>query len=42
MSWKVQESVKTAIENMTELKVLAINIHVQGINLGKTNDKIDE
>ena len=42
VSWKVQESVKTAIENMTELKVLAINIHVQGINLGKTNDKIDE
>lgn len=42
VAWKVQESVKTAIENMTELKVLDINIHVQGINLGKTTDLIDE
>ncbi len=41
-AWNVQESVKTAIENMTELTVLAINVNVHGINLSKTNDKIDE
>ncbi len=41
-AWNVQESVKNAIENMTELKVIAINVNVHGINLGKTNDKIDE
>lgn len=41
-AWKVQECVKAAIENMTELKVQGINIHVQGINLEKTNDIIDE
>ena len=42
ISWKVQESVKTAIENMTDLKVTSINVNVQGINLGKNHDKVDE
>lgn len=42
VAWKVQESVKTAIENMTDLKVDYINVNVQGINLGKTHEKVDE
>lgn len=42
IAWKVQESVKTAIENMTDLKVTSINVNVQGINLGKNHDKVDE
>ncbi len=32
VSWKVQEKVKDAIENMTGLKVVKVNIHVQGVN----------
>lgn len=42
IAWKVQESVKSAIENMTELKVTSINVNVQGINLEKNHEKIDE
>lgn len=42
IAWKVQESVKTAIENMTDLKVTSIDVNVQGINLGKNHDKVDE
>jgi len=42
IAWKVQESVKTAIENMTDLKVTGINVNVQGINLGKNHEKVDE
>jgi len=42
VAWKVQESVKTAIENMTDLKVTSINVNVQGINLGKNHEKVDE
>lgn len=41
VSWKVQECVKSAIENMTELVVKGINVNVQGIILDKSNDKID-
>jgi len=42
IAWKVQESVKTAIENMTDLKVISIDVNVQGINLDKDHDKVDE
>lgn len=42
VAWKVQESVKNAIENMTDLKVEYINVNVQGINLGKNHEKVDE
>jgi len=33
VAWKVQESVKSAVETMTGLSVKAVNIHVQGINM---------
>lgn len=42
IAWKVQESVKTAIENMTDLKVTSIDVNVTGINLGKNHDNVDE
>lgn len=42
VAWKVQESVKHAIEDMTDLKVDYINVNVQGINLGKSHDKVEE
>jgi len=41
VAWKVQENVKKAIENMTGLSVVEVNIHVQGVNfshIGKEND----
>lgn len=35
IAWEIQNRVKTAVENMTGLKVLEVNIHVQGVNLPK-------
>lgn len=32
VAWSVQENVKKAIESMTGLKVIKINVHVQGVN----------
>ncbi|MDO9536278.1 MAG: Asp23/Gls24 family envelope stress response protein [Bacillota bacterium] len=32
VAWGVQENVKQAIENMTGLKVVKINVHVQGVS----------
>ena len=31
---KVQEEVKKAVESMTGLEVVEVNIHIQGVNLG--------
>lgn len=35
VSWKVQESVKEAVETMTGLNVVEVNIHIQGVNIQK-------
>ncbi|WP_053957124.1 Asp23/Gls24 family envelope stress response protein [Inediibacterium massiliense] len=35
VAWKIQENVKKAIETMTGLKVVEVNIHVQGVNIDK-------
>ena len=35
IAWEIQNRVKTAVENMTGLKVLEVNIHVQGVNTPK-------
>lgn len=35
IAWEIQNRVKTSVENMTGLKVLDVNIHVQGVNLPK-------
>jgi len=35
VAWKVQENVKKAIETMTGLSVVEVNIHVQGVDMGK-------
>ncbi len=32
VAWSVQENVKKAIESMTGLKVIKVNVHVQGVN----------
>lgn len=33
--WEIQEKVKRAVEMMTGLNVVEVNIHVQGVNLEK-------
>ncbi|SHJ49032.1 Asp23/Gls24 family envelope stress response protein [Paramaledivibacter caminithermalis] len=35
VAWKVQENVKNAIETMTGLKVIEVNVHVQGVYIPK-------
>lgn len=35
IAWEIQNRVKTSVTNMTGLKVLDVNIHVQGVNLPK-------
>ncbi|MGI6318714.1 MAG: Asp23/Gls24 family envelope stress response protein [Firmicutes bacterium] len=42
VAWGVQENVKKAIENMTGLKVLKVNVHVQGVNFPQQNKEKDE
>ena len=32
VAWNIQENVKQAIENMTGIEVVEVNIHVQGVN----------
>lgn len=35
VAWKVQENVKQNVESTTGLKVMSVNIHVQGVNFNK-------
>lgn len=42
VSEKVQKNVKNTVETMTGLKVLEVNIHVQGVNLVKEEKKDEE
>lgn len=42
VSWKIQESVKTAIETMTGLNVVEVNINIQGVNIEKETKIEDE
>lgn len=35
IAWNVQEKVKTAVQAMTGLNVVEVNIHVQGVNFDK-------
>jgi uncharacterized alkaline shock family protein YloU len=32
VAWEIQESVKKAVEGMTGLRVLQVNVHIQGVN----------
>jgi uncharacterized alkaline shock family protein YloU len=44
VSWDIQEKVKNAVETMTGLDVIEINIHVQGVNIDMDSkkDQIEE
>ncbi len=35
IAWQVQENVKKAVETMTGLSVVDVNIHIQGVNIEK-------
>ena len=35
VAWDIQEKVKTAVQTMTGLNVIEVNIHVQGVNFDK-------
>lgn len=37
IAWEVQNKVKTQVESMTGLTVVAVNIHVQGVSMPKKN-----
>ncbi len=39
VAWRTQEKVKSAIETMTGLSVIEVNIHVQGVNIEKDSDE---
>jgi len=39
VAWDIQEKVKKAVESMTGLTVIEVNIHIQGVNIEKENKK---
>ena len=39
VAWSIQEKVKKDVEEMTGLRVVEVNIHVQGISFEKENKK---
>lgn len=41
IAWSAQNAVKSSVENMTGLEVVAVNINVQGITFDKKEDKED-
>ncbi len=42
VAFEIQNRVKTAVENMTGLKVDEVNVHVQGVNTEKVTEEIQE
>ncbi len=42
VSWNVQENVKKAVENMTGLDVVEVNVHVQGIRFQNEEKQEEE
>lgn len=41
VAWQIQENVKRAIETMTGLDVVEVNVHVQGVHF-QQDERIDE
>jgi uncharacterized alkaline shock family protein YloU len=39
VAWRIQEKVKSSVENMTGMNVSSINIHVQGISFEKVKEE---
>ena len=42
VAFDIQNRVKTAVEGMTGLKVVAVNVHVQGVNTEASEEKEEE
>lgn len=42
VAWKIQEKVKDAVETMTGLEVLKVNIHIDGISIEKETPVAEE
>ncbi len=42
VAFDIQNRVKTAVEGMTGLKVVAVNVHVQGVNTEASNRRKKE
>ncbi|MFQ8602713.1 MAG: Asp23/Gls24 family envelope stress response protein [Anaerovoracaceae bacterium] len=38
VAWDIQENVKKEVQSMTELKVAAVNIHVEGVEIPSEED----
>ena len=41
IAWEIQNKVKSAVETMTGLSVVDVNVHVQGVNVPKEMSKDD-
>lgn len=39
VAWSIQEKVKHAVEDMTGLNVVEVNIHIQGVNIERDHKK---
>ncbi len=39
VAWTIQERVKNAVEDMTGLNVVEVNIHIQGVNIEREHKK---
>ena len=42
VAWKLQEKVKSEVEAMTGLNVVAVNVSVDGVNVPKTEESSSE
>ncbi|MCK8825450.1 Asp23/Gls24 family envelope stress response protein [Fuchsiella alkaliacetigena] len=42
VAWQIQDNVKQAIEDMTGLTVVEVNIHVQGVNFDEEEEEEEE
>ena len=41
VAWEIQEDVKNAVETMTGLNVVEVNINIQGVNIQKESKEIE-
>ena len=39
VAYEIQTKVKKAVETMTGLKVVEVNVHIQGVNISNTNNE---
>ncbi|KXS37001.1 MULTISPECIES: Asp23/Gls24 family envelope stress response protein [unclassified Candidatus Frackibacter] len=42
VAWQIQDNVRQAIEDMTGLAVVEVNVHVQGVNFGNEVEEEEE